>query len=313
VETSTETAQRPAAPRRREALPITITVTTIQGWPEVAAALDTWRAAAEAAGGEVLVADGSGNPAPTRDQMGPSVRWESHPGESIFQLRYRAYRAARGEIVGVTEDHVHIPLDWASRMVEAHRQHPEAAAIGGSVTNGATGSILDWATFMIVQAAVAAPIRSGRASRLSGTVNVSYKRSALEHPDPHDGLGTVDVLHQSALARDGAVLLHDDSIRVVHVQPLDLRATAAINFHAGRTISAFRRKRMDPVQVARIVGTPVVPIARYVRAVRLLAPKGYGRQLLQCTPAMLLLLSIQAVGQTVGYIAGPGNSPRQMM
>lgn len=294
-------------------VPITIAVTTVQGWPEIAAALDTWRRAAEAAGGEVVVADGSGRPAPAPDVVGRFVRWESHPGESIFQLRYRTYGSARGEIIAVTEDHVHVPGDWATRMVDAHQRHPEAAAIGGSVTNGATDSILDWATFMIVQAPVAAPMRSGRAKGLSGTVNVSYKRSALEDPDTYDGMGAIDVLHQRALGRRGAVLLNDDSIRVSHVQPLGSRAIMAINFHAGRTISGFRRKRMNAIQVARILGAPFVPIARYVRMAAILAPKGYGPLLIRCTPAVLLLLYIQALGQTVGYLAGEGDSPQKMM
>jgi hypothetical protein len=294
-------------------VPITISVTSVQGWPAIAAALQTWRVSAETAGGEVVIADGSGHPAPPPDELGRGVRWESHPGQTIFQLRYRTYGSARGEIIAVTEDHVHVPPDWASRMVEAHRAHPEAIAIGGSVTNGATDTTLDWATFMIVQAPVAAPMRSGRAKALSGTVNVSYKRSALERPDTYEGMGAIDILHQRALGRSGAVLLSDDSIRVAHVQPLSSRAVLAINFHAGRTISGFRRKRMDAVQVARILGAPFVPIARYVRMAAILAPKGYGSVLVRCTPAIFLLLYIQAVGQLVGYVAGEGDSPRQMM
>jgi hypothetical protein len=303
------TLQSPAQPP----LPITLTVATVQGWPEIAAALDTLRIAAEAAGGEVLVADGSGHEAPGADEIGRTVRWESHPGESVFQLRYRTYRAARGEIVAVTEDHVHVPPDWAARMVEAHGAHPEAAAIGGSVTNGATDTLLDWAGFLVVQAASAAPVRSGPAKGLSGAVNVSYKRAALEHPDTYEGMGAIDVLHQRALARTGAILLTDDSIRVSHVQPLGFRDVTTINFHAGRTISGFRRKRMDAVQVARIVGAPFVPLARYVRTVAILAPKGYGSLLVRCAPAMLWLLYAQGLGQFVGYLAGEGDSPHRVV
>jgi hypothetical protein len=258
------------------------------------------------------VADGSGREAPTSDQVGPTVRWESHPRESIFQLRYRTYQKARGDIVAVTEDHVHVPLDWAHRMIEAHRRHPEAAAIGGSVTNGAIDSIMDWATFLIVQAPVAAPMRSGPAKRLSGTVNVSYKKAALECPDIYEGMGAIDVLHQRELARQGAILLSDDTIRVSHVQPLGFRGTTAINFHAGRTISGFRRKRMDVVQVARILGAPFMPLARYVRTVAFLAPKGYGPLLIRCTPAILWLLYAQGLGQLIGYVAGAGDSPRRV-
>ncbi|MEX2080370.1 MAG: hypothetical protein WEC33_02050, partial [Dehalococcoidia bacterium] len=259
------------------------------------------------------VADGSGYAAPTANQLGPNVRWERHPGESIFQLRTRTYGEAHGAIVAVTEDHVHVPPDWATRMIEAHRRHPEAAAIGGSVTNGASDSMMNWASFLIVQAPVAAPVKSGRAKRMSGAVNVSYKRSALESPDTFEGMGAIDVLHQRELGRRGAVLLNDDSIRVSHVQPLGFRDTTVLNFHAGRTISGFRRKRMDAVQVARILGAFFVPLARYVKTVGLLAPKGYGRHLIRCGPAMLWLLYAQGVGQFIGYVAGEGESPRKVL
>lgn len=309
--TVTATPAMPAA-GNTSGIAITLTVATVQGWPAIATALNTLRVAAEVVGGEVIVADGSGGKAPAADQVGSIVRWGSHPGESIFQLRYRTYGAARGAVVAVTEDHVHVPPDWASRMIEAHQRHPEAAAIGGSVTNGATASIMDWASFLIVQASVAAPMRSGPSNRLSGAVNVSYKRSALERLDTYQGMGAIDVLHQRELAHQGALLLNDDTIRVSHVQPLGFRGATVINYHAGRTISGFRRKRMNAIQVARILGAPLIPVARYIRTVALLAPKGYGSVLIRSTPAILWLLYAQGVGQFIGYVAGAGESPRHV-
>jgi hypothetical protein len=310
----TDSPARAATDRDAPAtLPITLTVATVQGWPEISAAFETWRAAAQAAGGEVIVADGSGRSAPDERIVGPLVRWDSHPGESIFQLRLRTYRAARGAIIAVTEDHVHVPPDWATRMIDVHDRHPEAAAIGGSVSNGATDSILDWASFFIVQAPVAAPVPTGPAKRLSGAVNVSYKRAAIESPDTFEGMGAIDVLHQRDLKRKGAKLLNDDSIRVVHVQPLSFGGVTAINFHAGRTISGFRRKRLTAVDVARIAAAPVVPFLRYARTVAILAPKGYAGLLLRATPGILWLLIVQGVGQFIGYVAGEGDSPRHVM
>lgn len=301
------------AEANRPTLPITLTVATVQGWPAIAVAVKTLAVAADLAGGEVIVEDGSGRDRPPPDEIGRNVRWESHPGESVFQLRYRTYQAAMGRIVAVTEDHVHVPRDWGIRLIEAHERHPEAAAIGGSVTNGAEDSVMNWASFLIVQSAVAAPIRSGPASRLSGAVNVAYKRAAIDLPDTYDGMGAIDVLHQQELARGGALLLNDDTIRVSHVQPLGFRATTVLNFHAGRTISGFRRRHMDLVHVARIVGAPFVPLARYIRTVALLAPRGYGPLLMRCTPAMLWLLYAQGLGQFVGYLAGAGDSPQKIL
>lgn len=293
-------------------LPFSGTVSSIQGWPEIRDTVLSIAASARRVGGEAIVTDGSGRPAPSPAELGPDVTWRSFPGESTFQLRARAYALAQGEVVAITEDHVLVPLDWAERHVAAHLAHPEAMAIGGSVENAAIGSAMDWASFLIVQSAVMAPIRSGPARHLSGAVNVSYKRTALASMDDFEGMGAMDGLHQRKLLAAGAALRNDDSIRVSHDQSLGFRGTTAIHYHAGRTMSGFRRRQMTVVDLLRIVGAPVVPVARYVRLVVIHARRGSGALVARCTPAILWLLLAQAVGQFVGYLAGPGDSPHKV-
>jgi hypothetical protein len=289
--------------------PISVTISTVQGWPEIAANLQTVIESVRAVGGEVVLTDGSGNPPPSAREVGPEVVWLSYPGESVFQLRGRGYQAARGEIVAITEDHVRVPPNWARQMLDAHASHPEATAVGGSVENAATGNAMDWGSFLVVQANVAAPIHSGVAKRLSGAVNVSYKRHAIEAMETYGGLGAMDGLHQRHLAATGATLVNDDSIRVLHDQSLGFIGTTAIHYNAGRTMSGFKRQHMDGVQWLRVIGAPIIPLARYARAVALLTSRGYGPQLARSAPAMVWLLYSQGVGQFIGYLAGPGDSP----
>jgi hypothetical protein len=143
-------------------------------------------------------------------------------------------------------------------------------------------------------------------------VNVAYKRHAVEAMETYGGLGAMDGLHQRHLAATGSILLLDDSIRVIHDQSLGFRGTTAIHYNAGRTMSGFRRLHMDAANVLRIIGAPVVPLARFARAIVLLAPRGYGRLLLRSGPAMLWLLYSQGLGQFIGYLAGPGDSPHKV-
>ena len=296
----TESAPRP---------PISVTVSTVQGWPDIAREIRTVIDSVGDVDGEVVVTDGSGNPPPAADEVGPGVVWLSYPGESVFQLRDRGYKAARGEIVAITEDHVRVPRPWARQHLDAHAAHPEATAIGGSVENAATGNVMDWGSFLVVQVNVATPIKSGPAKRLSGAVNVSYKRHAIEEMENYGGLGAMDGLHQRHLAATGATLINDDSIRVLHDQSLGFRGTTAIHYNAGRTMSGFKRQHMDAVQWLRVIGAPLVPLARYVRTAVLLGSRGYAPLVARCTPAMLWLLYSQGVGQFVGYLWGPGDSP----
>jgi hypothetical protein len=291
--------------------PLTIVVGTIQGWPDVAANVDTMRVAARRAGGELIVADGSGRPAP-RKKFGPEVRWISVPGASVFQLRAVAYRAALGDVVAITEDHCRVADDWGERMVEAHRLHPEAAAVGGAVENAATASRIDWASFFIVQVPVMSPLRTNRPTRLAGAVNVSYKRHALAMLEEHEGMGAMDVLHQQQLRNAGESLVADDAIRVDHDQSLGIRGTTAIHYHAGRTIAGFRRQAMGPRQWIRAGGTFVIPWLRLARIFAVGLGKRDRAQLLPSTPWIVWLLHAQAVGQFLGYALGPGDSPSKV-
>src|SRR4029078_5707719 len=126
-------------------------------------------------------------------------------------------------------------------------------------------TVVCWVCFLIVQVNAATPIKSGPAKRLSGAVNVSYKRHAIEQMENYGGLGAMDGLHQRHLAATGATLINDDAIRVQHDQSLGFRGTTAIHYNAGRTMSGFKRQHMDAVQWIRVIGAPVVPLARYVR------------------------------------------------
>ena len=291
---------------------ISLTISTIQGWPAIKANIQSVQLAARRVGGEVIVTDGSGLAPPPADVLDATTTWTSVPGSSVFQLRDVAYRLASGPIVAITEDHCRVPPDWGTRMIEAHARHPEAVAIGGSVQNGATDSTVDWASFLVVQTVIASPIESGPAERIAGAVNVSYKRDGVYRIDDFDGLGALDVLHQRALKGSGGSLVADDSIRVIHDQPLSVDETIRIHFHAGRTFAGFLRRRMDRQARVRLLGVLFIPYVRFARAISLGARKGYGPVLARAWPMMLFLYLVQGAGHMVGFASGPGDSPRRV-
>ncbi|HEY0443108.1 MAG TPA: hypothetical protein VGC90_02700 [Candidatus Limnocylindrales bacterium] len=291
---------------------ISIVVSTVQGWPEIEANVATWEVAAEAAGGEVIVVDSSGNQPPPTGAIRPTTSWQSVPEASIFQGRGAGYALAKAPIVAVTEDHCRVAPDWGVRLLDAFAANPNAAAVGGSVENAATESLIDWASYFVVQASIIPPIQSGRVGRLAGAVNVAYRREALGGLDDFDGLGAMDGLHQRQLRLSGAELVADDSIRVRHDQSLGFQGTTAIHFHAGRTFAGFLRHRMDRLAWFRLAAVGLVPWARFFRAVARTSSRGYAPTVARAWPAMLWLLYCQAAGHVVGFAAGPGDSPRRV-
>jgi hypothetical protein len=292
--------------------PLSIVVATVQGWPLVRRSVESVEAAADRIGGEVIIGDGSGMAAPDPSELAPGTTWFQVEESSVFQLRQEAYRRSSAPVVALTEDHCRVEPDWGERILASHEEHPNAVAIGGSVENGATATLIDWASFFVVQTSFMAPIASGPTQRINGAVNVSYKRSGLEGLNGFGGLGAMDVLHQRQLVEAGAQLVGDDRIRCVHDQALGGVDTPIIHFHAGRTISGFRRQNMTARQWIRFAGTFVVPVGRFARIMVLGAGKPHRRELIRSAPQIWWLLVCQAAGQFVGYLAGPGDSPRRV-
>jgi hypothetical protein len=292
---------------------LSVVVATREGWPAYRPMFEAHRTALDAVGGELIVVDGSGNPAPRADVLGPLTEWLEHPGESVLALRVHGYRTARGEIIAQSEDHVRVPPDWARAILRAHAEHPDAAAIGGTAENGSTRSAAEWAAFFVGHGRFAGPLGIGVPAVVLGLMNVSYKRWAITGIEPVDGLGVNEVAHQRALSRAGAQLLVDDRIRSTHIQAMTMGAASRLSFHAGRAMAATRRSHMTAAEWARVLVTPVSPPALTARlGLLLFRRRSYRRQFAAVAPAVLWLFACRATGELVGYGAGPGGSPKHL-
>ncbi len=294
--------------------PLTIVIGTGEGWPYIRDLLGAIRTDAEAAGAEIVVADGSVAPEPSRDAIGPAVRWIKKEAPSVFWLYARALREARGEVVALTEDHAIPRPGWVPAIIRAHADHPEAAAIGGAIENGSTESLLDWASYFSAQGPHMGPLGDQAVRMTTNEANVSYKRWALEDLDDNDGLGFMAILHNRRLAESGAILRDDDRMVVDHMETIGFVGQTAIHFHNGRSIAGFRRRNgMSAEEWLRMGVALVLPAWRTVRIVRTGLAKGRQRdKLLASAPWTLWLEYAQGMGHLAGYATGPGDSPSHL-
>jgi hypothetical protein len=247
-------------------------------------------------------------PPPDAAERYPGVRWIERPGASVFELRAAALECCGADVVAITEDHARVAPDWCERILAAHEEHPEAAAIGGVVENGATDTLCDRAGFFVANGPFLSPIRNGPAREISQQANVSYKRHRLPAPV---GPGLMVLTLHAELRRLGATLLADERLVVHHVQHLTLRGHSVGHFHNGRSIAAFRvagmRGWMRPV---RALGCFLLPPVMLWRTFASLLPKRrYGLDLLVAVPMMVWFLCCHAAGEFLGYVAGPGRGP----
>jgi hypothetical protein len=302
-------------PTAEETLPISVIVPTVRGWPATKPALERLVPQTVGAGGEVVVVDGSGGRAPSAGEMaemGGPVAWVERPGNSVFQLRAAGYGIARGDVVAVTEDHCFVAPDWVARIKDSHDRHREAGAVGGAVLNGTDQKLVDWAAFLLTQGPFMPPLQNGITDRISGPANVSYKRRVLLRLKSEDPLGLIDFLELPA-ALEGESLAADDSIRVLHHQSQGFWGTSLAEFDNGRTIAGFRRRRMGRGDWLRILGAPLLPIYRSVRALRIAQGKQRPRGILPASvPIHAWLQYCAMAGELAGYAAGPGGSARRL-
>ncbi|HEY7131044.1 MAG TPA: hypothetical protein VH440_02275 [Candidatus Limnocylindrales bacterium] len=284
---------------------------TRRGWPAAEPAIAAILAQLPDVGGELVVADASGRPAP---DLGATVRWLSCPTSmSVFQLRSEAYAAARGELVAQTEDHCRVTPGWARRILELHEQWPNAAAIGGAVEQGDGREPIDWAAFVVTQLPYIAPLANGPVDRTTGATNLSLTRRGVARLPSHPDIGTIELFDSAALRDGGDILVQDDSFVVLHDQSLGVAGTSVIEFHNGRTIGGFRRRAMDRRDWGRVALAGVLPFYRSARAIRAARHKRVpGDALRQAIPWIVWLQLCTSAGELVGYALGPGDSPQRL-
>lgn len=290
--------------------PLSVVIATTVGWPRMSPSLSSVLPQLEAAGGELIVADSSGRPMPPIADR-PEVTWLSRPGDSVFRLRRAGYATARGRVVAATEDHCRVAPDWVTRILAAHARRPDAAAVGGAVENGTTDHLIDWAIYFVTQLPWVAPLGE-RTERVVGHTNVSYKDWAMAAM-PRDGRLTIEILYNELLRRQGRPVIADDTIRVRHYQCMGLRRTSALEFHNGRSIGGLRREQMAPADWLRATAPSLMAGYRVLRTLTLGLRKPVPRgKLLRSTPLVVWLHAVHAMGESIGYLAGPGDSPKRL-
>ena len=291
---------------------LSVVIPSVNGWSDLEGCL---QALAQQSGNltiEVLVADrvGEGVRKPLRKNY-PHVRLlEAPPEFTIPALRALAFKKARAEIVGVIEDHVIVPRDWAERMLAAHRDG--AQVVGGSVDNAARERLVDWAGFLCEYSQCLAP-PAGSAEWLTGN-NVTSQRSLLERfQNVVSQERWEDCLH-NAMRRAGVRLESRPEIQVGHKKHYTIREYLYQRYLYARSYAGSRVEQSGEFQKFTYgVAAFALPLLLLYRTViRVFRARRYRRELLSSLPLVGLFVTSWAVGEIVGYWRGPGDALRKV-
>ena len=287
---------------------LTVGIPSVNGWDDLQGCLRALATQSNGAVLEVIVADRVGESvrAPLRKAF-PGVRiLEASGTTTIPALRAMAFRAATAEVVGVIEDHVLVPPEWAARMLEAHGNG--AQVVGGAVENAARGMLVDRAAFFCEYSHCLEPW-AGTADWLPGN-NVTYRKRLLDQfRDVIDRHQWENQLHD-ALRCAGVLLESRPDIRVGHCKHYRVAEYVRQRYLYARAYAALR---LEGAGVLRRIAwgcaacaLPPVLLSRIARRVW----RDHTRRpdLAAALPLLALFVTAWAVGEAIGYWCGPGDA-----
>jgi len=258
---------------------------------------------------EVLVVDRCGESvrAEARRRF-PSARiLEAPPGTTIPDLRAMAFAAATGKSVAVIEDHVIVPDGWARALLDA--QGDAEVVVGGAIENAAVDRLVDWAAFLCEYSHCLVPLPEGPTDWLPGN-NVVYPRALLARYQSVLGGGQWENRLHDAMRRDGITLVCRPQIRVGHKKHytvgeyLSQRYLYARSYAGARVADASLPTRLG----YGVAALALPPLLMYRTVSRIVTKRRHRAELVRSLPLLCVFIVSWAVGEMVGYVAGPGDS-----
>lgn len=290
---------------------LSVVVPSVNGLPILLECLAALQADADAAhlDAEVLVVDRCGEN--VRRAVGLKFPRATviavEPGTTIPGMRAVAFQRARAAAVAVIEDHVLVPQGWARLLLDALAAGSDV--VGGSVRNAAVETTTDWAAFLCEYSHLLPPIPQGDVESLTGN-NVVYRRALLDRYAATIAEGRWEDHLHGAMRRDGIRLTCRPEIVVGHKMHYRVRDYLSQRYLYSRAYAGLRAAPIAaPRRLALALATAALPPILFYRIVsRVAAAGGHGAELVRSLPLLALFVCAWAIGEAVGYAAGPGDA-----
>lgn len=238
---------------------------------------------------------------------GPVLIVQGNIDDGIPRLRHRGVVAATGETIAIIEDHVDVAPDWASVIFETLTD-PAISAVGGRVEPGRHGWI-DSGLFLADYARYVGPVPEGDHSDLPGN-NIAYRREALlKHADAL-AAGKWESWVNDSLAAEGHRLVSTNRLVVSHCKGFTLGEFLRLRWHFGRSYAGMRLDHLSTIsRFVHFAGSALLPAILTLRATKTLASRHVSKTTLaKSWPLIVIVMSVGAAGECIGYLLGPGRS-----
>jgi hypothetical protein len=230
--------------------------------------------------------------------------------KSIGAANAAGVRHASAPVVALAEDHAFPDPDWATALIDAHQE--DWAAVGPVVRNANPGSAISCADFLIGYGVWQEGSPAGGVQHLPGH-NSSYKRAVLLDygADLETMLEAESVLHWD-LNKRGYRLYLEPRAKISHLNFGVISSWLPAQFHSGRMFAAIRSREWSAVRRSFYTcAAPLIPGLRFWRILR--QSYQHSRKLaLRVYPALVLGLTVSALGEMTGYALGAGHARRRL-
>ncbi|MEE8574502.1 MAG: glycosyltransferase [Thermodesulfobacteriota bacterium] len=230
--------------------------------------------------------------------------------ESIARAKVEGIYAASADIVAFTEDHSFPEPGFAEALLNAHHSG-DYAVVGPAIKNANPATSVSWAHLLLEYSIWLAPAKRECMNFLPGK-NSSFKRSVLieEYGDKLVDLFDEDYnLHLDLHSKGYKLLLEPDAV-TRHMNYSIFPFSITLRYICGRAFAGARILEW-PIskRLLYVFGSPLIPLLRLSRILRSLNSRSASIDLPGgALPMLALFLIIDGIGQTVGYIFGPGKA-----
>jgi hypothetical protein len=253
---------------------------------------------------EIVVAAATDRIAPTEPP--PGVRWvAAEPGSGVPRLRRLGLDQARGAIAVFTEDSCLFGPDWVASWMSAFEARALSAATG-PVEPAMGDAALDWAVFFCEYAPFLRPLapRAGPPPRLAGnnfalrvTGLAPLERAEIQESDIH-----------RELVRRGATIAEAAGALARHVRRYGWREAVWDRLRFGVEFGRLRARRHPRlVNAGALLAGPAIFAVQLGRLAAVVArARRHRRRFLASLPITVVLLTAWSLGESLGWMWGPG-------
>lgn len=234
---------------------------------------------------------------------------EFPPKTSLPVLLAAGIARSEGKIIAITDSTCVVADDWITSILRAH-QTEKSPVIGGAIEMlDEDASLTDWAAYFCDYGQFMQPLKRGVVGVIPGN-NFSLKRPILTK-----GAEFVDNEFWKTqwcrkLQSEGVELFSEPAISAHIRKTYKLIPFLIRRFHHGRCFAGMHVEKVKITQRALYAaGTILLPFIFLFRTISpVIRKKRFTKQLLLSLPIIISAIVSWSVGETVGYLAGTGNS-----